>query len=250
MTLTPSTAASEVRQEPIETCLPILARAFARPLPELQQYWSDLRGDARFLAALNGTIADVPEFAGKQFQSPAELRIYRCMLYLATRALRPSTFVETGVHNGLGSAFTLLALHHNAHGTLHSIDLPSTDQVILDQGNRRMPAGRTPGWLIPAYLRDRHRLTIGPAQTALPHVLAELGAVDVFLHDSDHSYPHMMFEMGLAWGYLRRGGWLLCDNIEANTAWRDFSGATGGSPYDVASFDSPARVWKHGLLQK
>ncbi len=237
-------------QEPVERCLPILAQAFGCALTELNGYWTDLQADAEFLADINRAVAGVPEFHGKSFSHPSEFRAYRCMLYLLTRALRPGLFVETGVHNGLGSAFVLLALQHNGRGTLHSIDLPSSEPVILGQGNRRMPAGRRPGWLIPPRLLARHRLYIGPAQQELPPLLAALGSIDVFLHDSDHSYEHMMFEMHEAWPRLSDGGWLVCDNIEANRSWHDFEAKVGRTGFMVASFDTAERVWQHGLLAR
>lgn len=238
------------KQERVEKCIPILAEVLQKPIAELEEYWRELRAEPRFLESINESIRGVPEFSGKEFVHPEELRPYRCMLYLFTRAIRPGTFVETGVHNGLGSAFILLAMHRNGSGILHSVDLPPAEQFILDQGNRTMPQGSTSGWLIPRYLRDRHRLHIGRAQEELPRLLSEMGSLDVFLHDSDHSYQHMMFEMGLAWDYVNRGGWLLCDNIEANSAWTDFTAGVGGRPYTVFSFNTPERVWKHGLMRK
>ncbi|HSE65818.1 MAG TPA: class I SAM-dependent methyltransferase, partial [Gemmatimonadales bacterium] len=237
-------------QEPVEHCLPILAAATQKPLSEIEGYWKELKEDREFLAAINKAIEPVTEFSGKQFRDPAELRPYRCMLYILTRAVRPEVFVETGVHNGLGSAFSLLALMRNGSGVLHSVDLPPIDQAMLDQGNRTMPEGKPSGWVIPAYLRRSHRLYLAPAQVQLPKLLAELGQIDLFLHDSDHSYQHMMFEMGVAWDYIRPGGWLVCDNIEANDAWRDFDRGMGGGGYVISSFDTPTRVWKHGLLRK
>ena len=235
-------------QETVDTCLPILAQALGRPLSELARYWADLKADAEFMAAINRAVAGVPEFGGKVFLHPSEFRTYRCMLYLVTRALGPELFVETGVHNGLGSAFILRALEHNGRGVLHSIDLPSSEPAILEQGNRQMPAGRPPGWVIPPELRARHRLHIGPAQEELPKLLAAIGPIDVFLHDSDHSYQHMMFELRTAWPHLKPSGLVLCDNIEANSAWFDFESEVTGRGWVVASFDQPERVWKHGLL--
>src|SRR4051812_9989904 len=136
---TQATTHEDPAQEPVERCLPLLAVALRKPLAEFEGYWAELQDDRQFLQELNRSIEGVDEFSGRQFRSAAELRPYRCMLYLFTRAVRPDVFVETGVHNGLGSAFTLLALARNGHGTLHSIDLPSSAPGILDQGNRRMP---------------------------------------------------------------------------------------------------------------
>src|SRR5439155_326535 len=45
-------------------------------------------------------------------------------LYAIVRELRPRVAVETGVCNGVSTAFLLLALEANGFGELHSIDLP------------------------------------------------------------------------------------------------------------------------------
>jgi predicted O-methyltransferase YrrM len=99
-------------------------------------------------------------------------------------------------------------------------------------------------------LRSRHDLRLGPAQELLPKALAEVGTVDVFLHDSDHCYAHMMFEMSLAWSFIHPGGWIVADNIEQNDSFADFVRATGARNMVVSSYLSPDRTWQHGLAQK
>ena len=47
--------------------------------------------------------------------------------------------------------------------------------------------------------------------------------VDLFVHDSDHSYGHMLWEYSTAWPRLSGGGVLYSDDIEWNSAFRDFS---------------------------
>lgn len=131
-----------------------------------------------------------------------------------------------------------------------STDLPSTDPEILSQGTGELPAGKRTGWVIPDWFQTRHDLRLGPAQALLPKVHAEVGAVDVFLHDSDHSYTHMMFEMSLAWHFVRPGGWILADNIEQNQSFADFVRATGGGMLVVSSYVRPERIWQHGITQK
>ena len=215
----------------------------------INQHWKDLQADSQFLFDLNSAVRDVPEFDGACFKHVRDLRIYRCLLYLFTRAIEPEIFVETGVLNGFSSAFILLAMKHNRRGALYSIDLPPDDD-ILEQGNRPVPQGKNAGWVIPDSLRTPHHLLLGRAQTILPDLLEKQGSIDVFLHDSDHSYSHMMFEMGLAWDYLRPVGWLLCDNVEANPSFSDFEKGVNGKGLIVASFNTQSRVWKHGLLQK
>jgi predicted O-methyltransferase YrrM len=234
----------------IEESLPGLSKAWDIAQERLQAYYDELQASHIFLSAINRAILEVPEFAGVQFIHVSELRLYRCLLYLFTRAFRPEVFVETGVLNGFSSAFVLLAMEHNSAGTLHSIDLPVVDERIRAQGTGPLPQGKVPGWAIPDELRTRHQLLLGDARVLLPQELERHGSIDVFLHDSDHSYEHMMFEMALAWPYLRAGGWLLCDNVELNDAFADFVRGVRAASSVVASFDHPERTWKHGMVRK
>lgn len=235
---------------PVEEVLPRLAIVWNVPLSQLEHHYQDLQASGDFLLAINRAIRDVPEFTDVQFTHVGELRVYRCLLYLFTRTFRPEMFFETGVLNGFGSAFILLAMQHNHAGTLFSIDLPPVDERILAQGTGALPQTKTPGWAIPDQLRSRHELILGDARILLPQILERRRPLDAFLHDSDHSYEHMMFEMSLAWSYLRPGGWLLCDNVEANDSFSDFVRGVGASSFVAASFDSPVRTWKHGMAQK
>ncbi|HEY1377404.1 MAG TPA: class I SAM-dependent methyltransferase [Gemmataceae bacterium] len=234
----------------IDDLLPQLAEWWGTRTQVLGDHLRQLEGSREFLEALNAKVRGVPEFAGVRFTSPADLRLYRSLLYLFTRVTVPEVYVETGVLNGFATAFTLLAMHHNGKGTLYSIDLPPADERIIAQGTTPLPAGKGPGWAIPDFLRDRHRLLLGRAQVMLPRLLEEHGQVDCFLHDSDHSYEHMMFEMALAWQYLRPGGWLLVDNIEANDSFADFARGVRVPGRVVASFDSPERTWRHGMARR
>src|SRR5262245_52233589 len=234
----------------IEHYVPRLAQLWEVDESVLRGYLADLMNDGQFLAAINDRIRYVPAFSGKQFASPAEMRAYRCLLYLQARVARPASFVETGVLNGMSSAFILLGLAHAGSGALYSVDLPPVDQRIIDQGTNPLPEGMGPGWLIPDYLRDHHQLRLGPAEQLLPEMLAELGAVDVFLHDSDHSYSHIMFELGVAWRYLGKGGFALVDNVEQNAAFEDFARGVAAPSTIVSTFDGPDRVWQHGVMRK
>lgn len=220
------------------------------PVAEVERYYGDLVRSDEFLAALNDKIKDVPEFGGKQFQHVDELRVLRTLLYVVMRIAQPAIVVETGVLHGLGSAFILLGLEHNRKGVLHSIDLPpSHDDRLLAQGTEALASNKEAGWIIPEGLRSRHRFHVGRAQELLPQVLAAEAPVDVVFHDSDHSYTHMMFEMALGWYHLKPGGWLIVDNIESNDAFTDFARGVRAEPLEAASFDTPERVWKHGLLR-
>ncbi len=154
-------------------------------------------------------------------------------LYALLRKTRPEVVVETGVCNGFSSAFILSALERNGAGRLHSVDLPEvagetpSGTLWEKKLGAVIPAGEQPGWIIPDRLRSRWRLTLGRTQEVLPPLLQELGAIDCFLHDSEHSYECMRFEFGAAWPALRAGGTLVADDFLWNDALPEFARAHG-----------------------
>jgi hypothetical protein len=46
--------------------------------------------------------------------------------------------------------------------------------------------------------------------------------LDIFLHDSLHTYQHQFFEYEVAWPYLAQGGLLLSDDIFWSRAFHRF----------------------------
>ena len=138
------------------------------------------------------------------------------ILYTIVRVLKPSTVVETGVASGVSTTLILKALSLNHKGCLFSIDMPNLDPLA------RLPEGKNVGWLVPNDLKERWHLTLGLSKDKLKPLLQELGSIDLFLHDSEHSYENMMFEFKTAYSFLRKGGILLADDITVNNAFRDF----------------------------
>jgi hypothetical protein len=139
----------------------------------------------------------------------ADLALARC-LYIVCRAIHPSTIVETGVAYGLSSAFILQALKVNGHGELYSIDLP-------------LPASRVDdfvGALIPDDLKFRWQLHRGASRRELPRLLRGR-TLDLFVHDSSHTYWNMRREFELAWQHLRPSGVLVADDIDGNQAFNE-----------------------------
>ena len=143
------------------------------------------------------------------------------VLYLLCRILKPETMVETGVADGYSSCLILAALQENGKGKLYSIDLPNQPGEEISHPT---------GWLVPERLRSRWELTIGDAREVLPVLLDRLGNIDIFFHDSLHSYENMVREFTLSWDHLRRGGTLAADDVTENHAFRDFCRA-GSLPY-------------------
>ena len=134
--------------------------------------------------------------------------------YAAIRGFEPDVVVETGVANGVSSAYLLSALHANNRGTLYSIGLDDPEYL---------PAGKSLGWIVPEGLRSRWKLMVGDARDLLPKLLSDVASIDVFIHDSLHTYEHMFWEYRSAYPHLREGGLLVSDDAMWNSAFREFA---------------------------
>ena len=75
---------------------------------------------------------------------------------------------------------------------------------------------------MPEWLRPAWRLHLGDSRDVLPPLLAELGRIDLFIHDSLHTYDHMLWEYRAAWPFLRPGGLLFSDDALWNAAFTEF----------------------------
>lgn len=137
--------------------------------------------------------------------------LFARLCYLACRLIGPTTVVETGVAYGVSSAYVLRALERNGRGTLHSIDLPPL----------RREAERFWGVAVPRESRRRWHLHRGSSRRALPDLIEELDALDLFVHDSLHTRRNMTREFEAVWPRLRPGGIVLADDVERNRAFAD-----------------------------
>lgn len=175
---------------------------------EIKEYTAEIMSNREFREHLGGNRS---RFGGR-FYGVGIGAMLGTMVYALCRKLKPDTVVETGVASGVSSAYILCALEENKHGELYSIDLPWGEQS---------------GWIIPNYLRHSWHLELGSSSEKLPPLLEKLGAIDIFLHDSEHSYENMLWEYQSAWAYLTGGGILLSHNVYQNYAFPDFCKSTG-----------------------
>ena len=168
-----------------------------------------------FLREANNITKEFEVFANSQ--SFTAIRLLDCsVLYTIVRALKPKIIVETGVSNGISSRCILEALKRNNYGTLYSIDLPKESSLALIHPNKEI------GWLVPNTLKKRWKLILGDSKVLLPKVLSECKEVDIFLHDSYHTYEFMTFEFRTAWEYITNNSMLLSHDINVNKAFEDF----------------------------
>lgn len=157
-------------------------------------------------------------------------------LWILTRHLKPAKIVETGVARGISSAFLLGALDRNGDGHLWSLDLP-----MLQKGWRIET-----GCAVPDRLRNRWTYIRRSSRRGLPPLLADLGSVDIFLHDGLHTSQTMAFEFGCVWPYLTKNGLLVTDDADASSAFVDFARGVDREPMLLAE---SAKGSVLGLLQ-
>jgi predicted O-methyltransferase YrrM len=160
------------------------------------------------------------------------------LAYAVVRAVRPAVVVETGVASGVTSAHVLAALADNGAGRLESVDLPP--MAMVTEG--------LVGSAVPPPLRGRWRLRRGSSRRLLPEVLVAAGSeLGVFIHDADHSYDAMRWELERAWPALRPGGWLMADDAHHHSAFQDVADAAGVEALYVAQ---PGKSGVTGLAVK
>jgi predicted O-methyltransferase YrrM len=132
-------------------------------------------------------------------------------LYGLARWLRPTVIVESGGYIGMSSAFLLKALADEKITTakLLSIELdPGCDQGALIPDELRASSD--------AFVPMRGKVEDFLKRDELPQV------IDMFLHDSSHSYRHMLWEFRQFWPRLRDGGLLVSHDVQMNAAFPDF----------------------------
>lgn len=190
----------------------------------IQNYFSSISKNSKLLNHLQNQFSKLDEYIGDQkinsnfFKDNPAGRLGResqphagYFLYVLVRALKPDIFVETGVSGGESSTFILQAMEDNKKGNLYSIDFP---QAIVEKGLTTIsPEGKSSGWLIPEHLKHRWQLTLGKSEEVLEPLLKKLGKIDIFFHDSLHTYDHMLFEYNTCWVYLKVNGILISDDI-------------------------------------
>lgn len=165
---------------------------------------------------------------------------YFSFLYVICRLLTPSVVVETGVGAGLSSTFILQALSDNRNGNLYSIDLPQAT-YITEKGTEIddstwIPENSRTGWLVPQKLRNRWELLIGKSKERLPPLLRKLKRIDLFFHDSEHTYENMFWEYQTVWSYITKGGVLASHDVDWNNAFIDFSKNGNHKPVTIRNY--------------
>ena len=127
--------------------------------------------------------------------------------YAIVRALRPEHVVETGTDKGLGSTVLAAALLRNGTGRLTTIDVNPDSGYLV--------AGRY------AEVVDR---VVGDSVETLQELTVP---VDVFLHDSWHTFEYETAELDAVTPLLRPASVVLSDNAHDSDALSAWAGRTG-----------------------
>ena len=183
----------------------------------------------------------------KSFEIPSKQKPYpidysmlessRLFLYALCKIIKPKIIVETGVAYGLSTSYILQALYENKSGTLYSIDSefkPWESELMI-------------GSAIPDELKTHWKFVNGSSAKKLKGVLESVGKIDIFLHDSMHTYKNMIFEFESAWSHIKNNGFLLSDDILENNSFLEFYTSKNLKPFLLSSLDQ-----KHmfGILKK
>lgn len=150
------------------------------------------------------------------------------LAWCLARHLRPERIVETGVAHGLTTRVLLEALERNGNGRLWSIDLPPLLERALAQET---------GVAVPERLHERWTLLRGSSRRLLPNLVADLGQIDLFAHDSTHTARNLRYELEQVWPALAPGGAMLIDDVEKNVATGQFLQAHPRTPVVISTSD-------------
>ena len=167
----------------------------------------------RIEQSVRGGLESIPGDAPFPSFHNGDFRVAR-LCYALVRALAPNSVVETGVCYGVTSSFILAALEQNGSGQLYSIDMPP----LGDKTNAFV------GLLVPKEFRGRWELSIGPSKDVLPGLLARIRTVEMFLHDSKHTYRNIWRELNTVSPRLARRSFVVADDVEGNSAFLQWVG--------------------------
>jgi Methyltransferase domain len=201
----------------------------AAEISEFETLWSEITRSLE----LQGLSVGRGTYGGWDDGDRGLARVVWCL----TRHLRAASVVETGVARGITSRVILEALERNGEGRLCSIDLPALDTSFHDEI----------GAAVPSDLRARWTYLNGTSRHRLPALLAELGEIDLFVHDSSHTTRNLLFELERAWSAMRRGA-IVADDIERNEAFGKFTRSRPDIPSFVAAADDSGALF--GVLLK
>ncbi len=138
------------------------------------------------------------------------------LLYALARILRPTPVLESGVANGHSSFFLTNALLSNVHGTLYSVEVTDDVGALLSENEK-----------VRWHLEVLEKRSL---EDSFARFVDKVSPIDIFLHDSDHSYGWQAFEYNRVSASLTSHGILISDDVDASFAFLDFCKKQGVRP--------------------
>ena len=129
------------------------------------------------------------------------------ILYMLTLYTKPQIFVETGVADGTSSFFILSAMKKNGFGKLISVDIKNDVGVIV-------PDELKSNWDLKIFEND--------VKNSFKSLVSSVPEIDIFLHDSDHTYNWQYFEYNAVLNKVKKDGLFMSDDVDNSYAFIDF----------------------------
>jgi predicted O-methyltransferase YrrM len=237
----------------VECQLRRLARHFGF---DAEQTIVELLEASHLCSEVETNVRCVDGFIKKEWLSPAEFGLFRLALFVLVKNTQAKKIVETGVLHGFTSLLLLEAIKNLDDGALVSIDLPSKyglPPANKDGYNDTLPENCNSGWVVPERLKMNWELIFGHSVEVLKN-RDFTNEIDIFVHDSEHTYETMMSEFHFAWSALKPGGVLVVDNVEANNSLADFSIEVDKSvfylPSDTVGVSNSKYKSRVGIIKK
>jgi hypothetical protein len=170
---------------------------------QVRSWMLELEDDKRLADHLTGRLSSNPR---RRICATEPHWARRLGWYAIARATQPDHVVETGTHLGLGSCVIAAALLRNGHGRLTTIDIDPEAGYLIGEP-----------W---ASVIDRR------AGSSID-VLEEMRNVDMFLHDSLHTYDYEAEELTAVEANLRADAIILSDNAHESSALSEWAERRG-----------------------
>jgi hypothetical protein len=220
---------------PVEDWQARLHEAMGEPWPcAAASRFDDVWADLHTLLASAGVRLGRASYGGWDDADPLFARAVWC----AVAHRQPAVVVETGVAHGVTTRVVLEALA--SQGALWSIDLPAVDPALH----------RQIGVAVPQRLRARWTYVAGTSRRRLPRLIAELGEVGVFIHDSLHTGRNTRMELETVWPAVRPGGVAVVDDIDHSMALDAFARANQDARVIAVSHADGAGLWGAAIKQR
>jgi predicted O-methyltransferase YrrM len=166
--------------------------------------WNQIQKE---FGALERTLTDRRDRLIRTF--PEDFAVERetsLLLYGSTRLLKPRRILETGVADGVSTFFFLAALKENGSGHLHSVDISPNVGVLVE---------RTPQWHL-------HIFDVGTIDDELAALFAREAPIDLFFHDSDHTFLAQLFEYETFLVHASNAALLISDDVDVSYGFDTF----------------------------